>query len=104
MITELYTVSNRRIWPRVNQQVPVQAGSVAGMTLNVSLQGARIVTAQPLDQRFRLLLQLDETIEVEAERVWQEKLGTRSQVAGVRFVPEPHQQSLIQSWMDRMAS
>ena len=104
MITELYTISNRRIWPRVSRQIPVNADQSAGYTLNVSLRGARIVTRRPLQKRFRLLLELDETIEVEAESVWQENLGGQNRVVGVRFHPEPAQESVIQRWMERVAS
>ncbi len=103
MITELFTVPNRRVWPRVSRQVPVNADSRSGYTLNVSLRGARIVTRGPLRKRFKLKLELDETIEVEAERVWQEELGTHNRVAGVRFHPQPEQHLVIQRWMDKVA-
>lgn len=103
MITELYTVPNRRIWPRVSRQVPVNADSQVGYTLNVSLRGARLVTRKPVRKRFKLLLELDETIEVEAEQVWQEELGAHNRVMGVRFHPQPEQQAVIQRWMDKVA-
>jgi hypothetical protein len=104
MITELYTVSNRRIWPRVSQQVPVNADAIAGTTLNISLRGARIVTRQPLQARFKLRLELDEkTLELEAESVWQENLGGQNRVVGVRFHPKPDQEGILQGWMDRVA-
>lgn len=103
MITELYTVPNRRIWPRVSRQVPVNADSHVGYTLNVSLRGARLVTRKPVQKRFKLLLELDETIEVEAERVWQEELGANNRVVGVRFHPRPEQHLAIQRWMDKVA-
>ena len=103
MITELFTVSNRRVWPRVSQQVPINADANAGYTLNVSLRGARIVTRKPLQKRFKLLLELDEALELEAESVWQEELGGHNRVVGVRFYPQPEQEGVLQRWMDRVA-
>lgn len=97
MITELLEMSNRRIWPRVNRQLPVEGG----YTLNVSLRGARLVTRQPLQPRFRLRLELDEVIELEAERMWQEELGSRALVAGVRFLPDARQEAILQEWMKK---
>ena len=99
MITELLEMSNRRIWPRVNRQVPVSAG----YTLNVSLRGARIVSRQPLQARFLLRLELDEVIEVEAERMWQQELGGQNRVAGLRFRPDARQEAIIQAWMEKQA-
>lgn len=104
MITELLEMSNRRIWPRVNRQVPVSASQDQGYTLNVSLRGARIVTRQPLQARFRLRLELDEVIEVEAERMWQEELGSQNRVAGLRFLPDAHQEAILSAWMAKNAS
>ncbi|MBT9586685.1 PilZ domain-containing protein [bacterium] len=103
MITELFTVPNRRIWPRVSQQVPVNADANAGYTLNVSLRGARIVTRKPLQQHFTLLLELDETLALEAESIWQEELGGHNRVVGVRFHPGPEQEEVLKRWMDRVA-
>lgn len=99
MITELLEMSNRRIWPRVNRQVPVRASQQQGYTLNLSLRGARIVTRQPLKARMLLRLELDEVIEVEAERMWEEELGTHNRVAGLRFLPNAQQEAIIQAWM-----
>ncbi len=101
MITELLEMSNRRIWPRVNRQVSVSASQEQGYTLNVSLRGARIVTRQPLQARFRLRLELDEVIEVEAERMWQEELGSQNRVAGLHFRPDARQEAIIEAWMAR---
>ncbi len=103
MITDLLEMSNRRIWPRVNRQVPVSASQEPGYTLNLSLRGARIVTRQPLKARVRLRLELDEVIEVEAERMWQEELGTQNRVAGLRFTPDARQEAIIQAWMEKQA-
>ena len=103
MITELLQMSNRRIWPRVNRQVLVSADKQPGYTLNVSLRGARIVTSQTLQDRFRLRLELDEVIEIECERMWQEEIGSKTRVAGLRFQPDPYQESVLQAWMEKQA-
>jgi len=103
MITELLEMSNRRIWPRINKQVPVCAAQENGYTLNLSLRGARIVTRQPLKPRFQLRLELDEVIEVEAERMWQEELGTHNRVAGLRFKLDARQEAILQAWLSEQS-
>lgn len=103
MITELLQMSNRRIWPRVNRQVLVSAETQSGYTLNVSLRGARIVTRQPLQEKFRLRLELDEVLEIDCERMWQEEIGSKTRVAGLRFQPNPYQESVLQAWMEKQA-
>lgn len=103
MITDLLEMSNRRIWPRVNRQVSVSASQQQGYTLNLSLRGARIVTRQPLKARVRLRLELDEVIEIEAERMWQEDLGTHNRVAGLRFLPDARQEAILRRYMEKQA-
>jgi len=103
MITELLEMSNRRIWPRVNRQVLASTDQESGYTLNVSLRGARIVTRQPLQERSRLRLELDEVLEIDCERMWQEEIGSKTRVAGLRFQPNPYQESVIQAWMEKQA-
>ena len=103
MINELLTLKNRRVWPRVSQQVPVSGEKLSGYTLNVSLRGARLVTRNPLQRHFKLRLELDESIEVDAETVWEEKLGDLNKVVGVRFLPAPDQEAALQRWMDKVA-
>lgn len=97
--TELYTVENRRTRQRVNRQLPVRCEKVPGITLNLSLRGARILTRQPLRRRFVLRLELDQPVEVCAERVWEESVGGDARVNGVRFLAPPHQQALLMNWL-----
>jgi hypothetical protein len=106
MIAELLEMSNRRQWPRVRCQLPVDLGSnEQGYTLNVSLRGARIVARRPVDSRFPLTLEVDDNLklEVEAETVWQEALSAESRVVGVRFLPNLEQQKQLRDWMERSA-
>ncbi|MFN8612112.1 MAG: PilZ domain-containing protein [Vulcanimicrobiota bacterium] len=93
-------MSNRRIWPRVNGQAPVSGG----YTLNVSLRGARIVTRHPMKSRVRILMDLGEVIELEAEPMWQQELGTQNRVVGLRFKPDARQEAILAAWMQRQAS
>lgn len=99
METELYTVENRRSRLRVNRQLPVCCEKVSGITLNLSMRGARILSRQPLRRRFLLRLELEQPVEVCAERVWEESVGAGNLVSGVRFLPAPHQQALLSNWM-----
>lgn len=107
MIEELIQIDNRRQWQRINRSTPVVCETISGYTLNLSLRGARIVTRESLRElganRFRLRIQLDQPMELEAELVWKESLGDRHQVAGVRFVPTPEEQRRLQDWMERAA-
>lgn len=99
METELYAVENRRVRGRVNRQLPVRCERVPGITLNLSMRGARILTRQPVRRRFLLRLELDKPMEICAERVWEESVGGGSRVMGVRFLPALHQQELLGNWL-----
>lgn len=99
METELYTVENRRSRQRVNRQLRVRCEKVHGITLNLSLRGARILTRQPIRRRFVLRLELDQPVEVCAERVWEESVGGGNLVTGIRFLAAPHQQALLNNWL-----
>ena len=82
MNTELYSVHNRRFRHRVNHQVKVQGDNLQGLTLNLSMRGARIVTRQPMRRHFLLRLALDDQpLVVDAETVWEEPLGGRNRVS-----------------------
>lgn len=100
MITELLEMSNRRIWTRVSGSTPISGG----YALNVSLRGARIVTRLSVNKKFRLRLELDEVIEIDAEPMWQQDLGRQNRVVGLRFKPDAHQESVLAAWMARQAS
>jgi len=105
MNTELYSVHNRRFRHRVNHQVRVQGDNLQGLTLNLSMRGARIVTRQPMRRHFLLRLELDDQpLVVDAERVWEEPLGGGNRVFGVRFMPAPEQQAILLNWLESQAS
>ena len=100
---ELFTVDNRRYRQRVNHQVKVQGEALQGLTLNLSLRGARIVSRQPMQRRFLLRLELDQPLIVDAEKVWEAPLGGGNRVFGIRFRPAAEQQAVLQSWMENQA-
>ncbi|MBS2037912.1 PilZ domain-containing protein [bacterium] len=104
MDTELFSVHNRRVRQRCNHQVKVQGENLQGLTLNLSLRGARIVSRSPLRRRFLLRLELDRPLIVDAEKVWEAPLGGGNRVFGVRFMPAPEQQALLAAWLQTQAT
>ena len=104
MDTELLSIHNRRVRQRSNHQVKVQGENLQGLTLNLSLRGARIVSRSPMRRRFLLRLELDQPLIVDAERVWEAPLGGGNRVFGVRFLPAPEQQAILTAWMNGQAS
>ncbi|MFN8612108.1 MAG: PilZ domain-containing protein [Vulcanimicrobiota bacterium] len=98
------SIHNRRVRQRSNHQVKVQGENLQGLTLNLSLRGARIVSRSPMRRRFLLRLELDQPLIVDAERVWEAPLGGGNRVFGVRFLPAPEQQAILTAWMNGQAS
>ncbi len=86
-------MENRRQRLRLKRQIPVRCEQNPGFTINVSMRGARIVTRQAAQKRFLLSL---ESLQLAAERVWEEPLGGGNRVIGVRFSPSPSQQAVLQ--------
>jgi hypothetical protein len=104
MDNELLTVHNRRYRQRSNHQVKVQGDNLQGLTLNLSLRGARIVSRNSLQRRFLLRLELDQPLIVDAEKVWEAPLGGGNRVFGIRFMPAPEQQAVLTAWIESQAS
>jgi hypothetical protein len=84
-------VSNRRRAPRVHCHIPLQFRTMNGregdgVTLNLSLTGARVVFySHPEPQDDMLLLRLGD-FQLLGRRVWEKPiLGRKSYVAGVHF-------------------
>jgi hypothetical protein len=104
MTRELFHISNRRRWARVQAQAPVQVEQgPLGYTLDVSLRGARIVARRPLSgAAFPLRIEIEpEGLTLEAECMWTQPLGTPGlTVAGLRFQPTEQQQHSLERWME----
>ena len=102
MTADMFHIDNRRSFPRVQAQATISVEDrELGYTLDVSLGGARILSRQPLGERFPLLLKLEpEGLALEAECVWSQPLGSPGlTVAGVRFKPTARQQRTLEHWM-----
>ena len=94
-----FIIDDRRGRDRHPVKLNVRCDEAPGMTLNVSLRGARLWSRRHLPRRFLLRLRHQgQELQLAAERVWQESLGGGGQIAGVRFTPGLEQQARMLEW------